>query len=333
MANSWVSVIIPAYNRGNLIVGTLESVWCQQYRPIELILVDDGSTDDTVARVQAWASAKGGSSQGFRFMLLQQSNSGAPAARNRGLAASTGSYVQFLDSDDLLSEDKLQKQVAVLDAADASVAAFCETLFFQPGQKPKDGALQQGRRIGASADPVAWLTKLLGWDGRGGMIAPHAWLVPRSVAQEVGPWRECLTTNQDGEYFARIVLGSSTILKTEGYAYYRVNQGGTTQSARITRADFRSLLNSFLLIEEHLMEIAQKDQVCRVKASVARHFMEIAYQSYPSYPGISALAQRLARERKEGIAPPIPQASTRSALLHRLVGWKGARILSKLYHG
>lgn len=328
-----VSVIMPSFNREHLIVDTLESVFLQTYRPIELIVVDDGSTDETVARIQAWDSARVKSAPDFSLQLVQQPNRGAPAARNRGFSVSSGPYIQFLDSDDVLSEDKLERQVAALKTAEDLAVAFCETLFFKSDQAPEKGVIQQGRRMVGSTDPTMWLTDLLGWDGRGGMIAPHAWLIPRKIALRAGPWRECLTTNQDGEYFARVVLESPKTLKTKGWAYYRVHQTGTTQSARTTQADFRSLLNSFLFIEERLMENAEKEQMPRVKAAIARHFMEIAYQSYPRYRAILALAERWAHERKPTIGPPTPQASSRSALLHQILGWRVTRILSKVYHG
>lgn len=101
-----VSVIIPTYNRATLVVAAIDSVLQQTYRDTEIIVVDDGSTDDTEARLAAYGS---------RIVYLKQANGGIDAARNRGLDAATGEYVALLDSDDLWLDFKLELQVALLD--------------------------------------------------------------------------------------------------------------------------------------------------------------------------------------------------------------------------
>ena len=100
-----VSIIIPVYNCERYLDRCVESVLQQTYRNIELILVDDGSTDDSVERLREIMQ------EDDRIILLQQVNAGAGAARNRGFAHSRGEYVIFLDSDDLWMPDKLEKQL------------------------------------------------------------------------------------------------------------------------------------------------------------------------------------------------------------------------------
>jgi glycosyltransferase involved in cell wall biosynthesis len=328
-----VSVVIPVYNREDTIEETLGSVWAQTYRPIELIVVDDGSTDATTDVVKQWL-ARRDHAPSFTSQMIVQENRGAPSARNRGAEVSRGEYIQFLDSDDCLSEQKIEHQVTALKDVcdDEPVVPFCESIFFDDGSNPKEGTRQQGRIMSSSDNPVQWLTNLLGWDGNGGMVAPHAWLVPRSIAKAAGPWREGLTTDQDGEYFSRVVLASSKVLKTAGKAYYRVHRNQTSQSSRKLSADFRSLLTSIRLKEERLLLNARPEQKHRIRDASARHFIQVAYQSYPEYPSLSAIAERWARSRMPGIDVPSP-SSWKRALLHRILGWKGARIASHLYHG
>src|ERR1700690_167760 len=88
-----VSVIVPTCNRAHLIIRAMDSVFVQTYRPIELIVVDDGSMDDTAEVVEAWASQRHGG--GFRVRLVCQPNHGAQVARNQGLRESGGEYIQF----------------------------------------------------------------------------------------------------------------------------------------------------------------------------------------------------------------------------------------------
>jgi glycosyltransferase involved in cell wall biosynthesis len=97
-----VSVIIPTYNCGRLIEEALESVWAQTYVPVEVIIVDDGSTDDTVERLQRYGS---------RIKLLRQTNAGPSIARNRGARMACGDILAFLDADDLWLPRKLELQV------------------------------------------------------------------------------------------------------------------------------------------------------------------------------------------------------------------------------
>jgi glycosyltransferase involved in cell wall biosynthesis len=110
---NWVSVVIPTFNRSRLVIRSMESVLGQTYRPIELIVIDDGSIDDTSERLDKWKREHERPND-FEVCTLRQQNRGAPAARNHGLGYSIGEYVQFLDSDCTMLSEKLRRQVAVL---------------------------------------------------------------------------------------------------------------------------------------------------------------------------------------------------------------------------
>ncbi len=108
------TVIIPAFNRADLISETLDSVKAQTFRPIEIIVVDDGSTDNTKAVVIAWAEQNSeGDALSLRYFC--QNNAGPAAARNRGIQEMRGEYVQFLDSDDLIYPERLERLVKVFE--------------------------------------------------------------------------------------------------------------------------------------------------------------------------------------------------------------------------
>lgn len=98
-----VSVIIPAYNSGAYLRPTVESVLAQAHRPIEILIVDDGSTDDSASVAESF---------GPPVRLLRQARSGHPAARNAGIRAAVGEYLAFVDHDDLWSPEKLEAQLA-----------------------------------------------------------------------------------------------------------------------------------------------------------------------------------------------------------------------------
>lgn len=119
-----VSVILPAYNAGPYLDAALASVLRQDERALEIVAVDDGSTDDTPARLAAWAAREP------RLRVVRQANAGPAAARNRGLAEALGEVVGFIDADDLWPADKLGHQLARLDGAPTLDAVSGFTCYF-----------------------------------------------------------------------------------------------------------------------------------------------------------------------------------------------------------
>lgn len=113
-----VSVIIPVYNAERYIAQCLDSVLAQTLRDIEIICVDDGSTDGSVAILKRYAA------RDSRLRLIRQKNAGAGAARNQGLREATGEYLSFLDSDDFFEPDMLEKAVAQARQYEAEIVVF-----------------------------------------------------------------------------------------------------------------------------------------------------------------------------------------------------------------
>jgi glycosyltransferase involved in cell wall biosynthesis len=101
--DSLVTVIIPAHNSGAYIAPALDSILAQKHRPIEILVVDDGSTDATAETVRGYAP---------EVRVIEQKQQGHPAARNAGIRAARGEFLAFLDHDDLWSADKLELQIA-----------------------------------------------------------------------------------------------------------------------------------------------------------------------------------------------------------------------------
>ena len=112
-----ISVIIPTYNRAHLIKRSAESVLNQTYKNIELIIVDDGSTDNTKEVID--------SIKDERIVYIKQENQGCCAARNKGIDTAKGKYIAFQDSDDVWHLDKLEKQIQILKENNVDVV-FCK---------------------------------------------------------------------------------------------------------------------------------------------------------------------------------------------------------------
>src|SRR6266852_2057654 len=104
--DSLVSVVIPAHNSQRYIVATFDSIIAQKHRPLEILVVDDGSTDSTRQIVREY---------GPEVRLIEQAQRGHPAARNSGIRAAKGEFLAFLDHDDLWTPDKLEHQIACFE--------------------------------------------------------------------------------------------------------------------------------------------------------------------------------------------------------------------------
>lgn len=119
MKNPLVSVIIPTYNRSNYLFNTIESIVSQTYKYLEIIIVDDGSTDETKNVVQNIISKVNMKN----IIYVYQTNGGAPSARNNGLAKSRGEYIIFFDSDDIMFNNRVELQMDSILKNDADLCA------------------------------------------------------------------------------------------------------------------------------------------------------------------------------------------------------------------
>ncbi len=170
-----VSVIIPAYNAVATIAGTVDSVLGQTFGDFEIVCVDDGSTDATLAIVKQY---------GERVRLLEQANAGPAAARNNGARNSSGEYLAFLDADDVWMPTFLERSVAALDADAALSMVYCNCALADSEGVAIDTAL-----VGKGFDHAPSLHELL---TRLWPIMPSAVLARRSAYDKCGGYRDAL---------------------------------------------------------------------------------------------------------------------------------------------
>ena len=206
-----LSVVIPNYNRATLIGETLDNVLAQTQPPDELIVVDDGSTDDSVAVIERY---------GKRVTLIRQANAGPGAARNRGLAAARGELIQFMDSDDLWSLGKLEAQERALveSGADFAYSPWLQARLEGGRARHADPVIQQ-HPLPPSRSPLAWY--LRGW-----VIVFQCCLFRRSLLDAAGPYREDLMPSEDSELLFRILkAGARPVHVPEALVLYRLHGG------------------------------------------------------------------------------------------------------------
>lgn len=278
MSAPLVSVLIPCYNVEKYIGETLDSVGRQTWPNIEIIIVDDGSQDKSVREIEHF--------RGRRLRLLRQRNRGASAARNVAIAASSGDYVQFLDADDILHEEKIEVQVARLQTLPARTVASCQWASFR--DNPRDAKFRQEPVWGDMSGKEFLIRS---WNG-GGMMAPLAWMTPRSVIEAAGPWDETLSLNDDGEYFTRVVLASRGITFCHNaMGYYRASPLPSLSKRR----DLKAMESGYKSIVLSCAALLRADCSKEARRACATQFQRFAYNAYLSASSLTRAAEHDAR--------------------------------------
>jgi glycosyltransferase involved in cell wall biosynthesis len=303
-----VSVLIPCYNAEKYIGETLESVFRQTWPELEVIVVDDGSTDGSAAVARSFARRN--------LRLIQQSNGGQTAALNVCCSHATGEFVQYLDADDLIAPDKIARQIERLQDAPQSVASAEWGRFYK---SPEQTRFRE-EPVWRDLSPIDWLA-LSRADGLG-MMFPALWLIPMSIVRAVGPWREDLTLNNDAEYFTRVVLASDQVLFCrDARCYYRSGLPGSLSGNR-SRRGLVSQFTVLDLCEGYLRAIEDSERVRRCFALSWQHF------AHTAYPYDRALGKRaLERARSLHRVRIQPGGGLQFRVLSRLLGWRAARVL------
>jgi glycosyltransferase involved in cell wall biosynthesis len=215
-----VSVVVPTYNRADLILHSLESVRAQSYRPIEVIVVDDGGTDDTEQVVAEFAR---GCEPGLSVRYVRQQNQGAPAARTRGLLESRGEFIQFLDSDDLLEYSKLAAQAEAMRADPALQYVFSRWELVDRSGGPLPRAWPRDFRAEPDCIMDLLCTNKL---GRNVPLCTVNGLYRRSLCVRMGPWTGGAEQCDDRVYNIRIfVLRAPVCHLPKVHAWARLHAG------------------------------------------------------------------------------------------------------------
>lgn len=311
MSQPLVSILIPCYNAARYIGETLESVLAQTWHNIEIIIVDDGSTDGSAAVVGRYAQS--------RLSLFRQPNAGQTSALNACLAHVKGDFIQYLDADDLIAPDKIELQIRRLMAEPGCIASAEWGRFHErPG-----GARFEPEAVWRDLPPLDWLA-LSRAQGLG-MMFPALWLIPRTIVDAIGPWREELTLNNDAEYFTRALLACKRVLFCPAArSYYRSGIAGSL-SGQKTAAAWQSQIKVLELCEQHVR--AREDSE-RMRRAFALSWQHIAHACYPYEQALAEKAlERAAALHDVDIRPG---GGTAFRLVSRLVGWRAARRLQVL---
>lgn len=250
-----VSVIIPTYNRAAWVGDAIASVLGQTYPRLELLVVDDGSDDHTGEIVAAF---------GERVRLLRQEHAGVSAARNRGVAASQGELVAFLDSDDYWLPGKVAAQVALLQAHPDVYACYTDEIWIRHGVRVNQRHIHQKHSgwLFAHSLPLC-------------IISPSSIMLRRLLWDRLGGFDEALPACEDYDLWLRLTLVTQVLLLPERLM---VKRGGHADqlSRRVPVLDqyrimaLEKMLLAALSLTQRQQVLAQLVTKCRIVAQGAR---------------------------------------------------------------
>jgi glycosyltransferase involved in cell wall biosynthesis len=303
-----VSILIPAYNAEAWISDTLRSAIAQTWERKEIIVVDDGSKDNTLAVARRFESEQ--------VKVVTHKNQGASATRNYAFSLSKGDYVQWLDADDLMAPEKTASQMEAAERSNSKrtliSGAWARFMHRAYRAEFRPSALWQ------DLVPAEWLMRKM--EGNAYMQTA-TWLVSRELAEAAGPWDTRLLGDDDGEFFCRVLLASNgTRFVPESKVYYR--EAGTSSLSYIGNSN-RKLEAQWLSMKLHISYLRSLLDDSRARAACVTYLQNWMVFFYPErldiYHEADELAKSLGGELK------IPQFSWKYSWIEATLGRSQAK--------
>lgn len=264
-----VSILIPAYNAQDYLAETIQSAVNQTWAHKEVIILNDGSKDRTLDIAKGFAAKN--------VQVISTENHGLSAAVNAAYRNCQGDYIQELDADDILAPDKIERQLTALREPDNKRTLLSSpwAYFYYRTRMAKFVPNSFWRDL----SPVEWLLIKLGQNLH---MQNATWLVSREIADAAGPWDESLQYDQDGEYFARVLLASESVrFVPEGRVYYRVSGSNRISFIGNSRNKKESLLRSMKLHVQYIRSLEESQRVHQACLKYLQNWFGIFCSDFP----------------------------------------------------
>ena len=298
-----VSVIIPVYNAAEFLAETLDSVLSQTYKNLEIICVNDGSTDRSLSVLEKYQD---------KIRIIDQENQGQCNAANKGLQAANGDYIKFLDADDLMNQEHISLQVGRLKGKRDALTS-CEWGRFYDGNS--ESATFNPEPVWKDLKSREWITEALKQENE--MMPGWLWLIPRPLIDKAGGWDERLSLNNDFEFSMRLLLHANEVIFTPGARIYYRSGLANNLAASTSEKAFRAAILSTELGFEHFRKIIKSDNV---NPLYANRLQKWVYRMYPHYPDLVKETEE--KIRQLGGSSTQIEGGRVFQLLTRLIGWK-----------
>jgi glycosyltransferase involved in cell wall biosynthesis len=303
-----VSILIPAYNSENWISYTIQSAIAQTWPRKEIIVVDDGSRDRTADVARRFASKE--------VAIVTVENQGAAAARNHALELSQGDYIQWLDADDLLGPDKIDRQLAALGEGDGH-----GTLLSGPWgyfRYRSERARFIPTSIWHDLSPVEWLVRKMSENLH---MQTATWLTSRQLAEKAGAWDTRLLVDDDGEYFCRVLIASKgTRFVPDARVFYRLSPSARVSNIGTSDGKKDAMLVSMKLHMEYLRSLEESERVRKACLTYMQTWFGVFY---PERPDILAELQDLAAQLDGRLEKP--RLGWKYAWMEPIFGFEAAK--------
>ena len=302
-----VSILIPLYNSENYISETIESALSQSWENKEIIIVDDGSTDNSYQIAKTYESKI--------IKVYQQENQGACVARNLAFEKSTGDYIQYLDADDLMSPEKIEKQMAYFLKYGDEICTTSKTLHFKDNIAiNKDTGIRVSRDY---SNPLDYMVDT--WE-IGDYLGIHAWLIPRKKVKKAGVWDKELKRFQDGEFIIRVLFFIKEVkFVTDCEVYYRETPNGIGKGNNHAAVEKSSCIALTNVINKVIIP-SNYDRA--IKASIVNLSNSI-YRWFPDFPNLVDSGFKTLRLLNVDIV--LENENSIYKLLNFIFGWKTMR--------
>jgi glycosyltransferase involved in cell wall biosynthesis len=303
-----VSILIPAYNAEQWLPDTLRSAIAQTWERKEIIVVDDGSTDQTLAFAQQFESDF--------VKVFTQKNQGAAATRNNAFSLSQGDYIQWLDADDLLGPEKVARQVEALGDSPNKLTLLSGS-WGRFWHRPQCASFVP-TALWSDLSKAEWLTRKM---GQNLYMQTASWLVSRELTEAAGPWNIRLLGDDDGEYFCRVLLASNGVrFVPEAKVYYRAS--GTSSLSYIGNSD-RKREAQWVSMQLHVRYLRSLDDSATARAACVKFLQNWMEFFYPERLDIFRQAEEMAKNL--GGRLEAPRLSWKYSWIRALFGWRYAR--------
>jgi glycosyltransferase involved in cell wall biosynthesis len=311
-----VSVCIAAFNVEKYIDETIQSVLNQTYSPVELIIVNDGSTDGTAEVLRKYEKEE-------RIRIINSHNRGPCGASNLAFYHSKGDYIKFFDADDVLNEGHIEAQMARLQGNPDCIAAGQAKRFYNDDLST---ALVEPLATWQDLDPMDWL---LIDNGKGlGMMPAWLFLIPRPLLEKSGVWDEELSLICDFEFLPRVVLQARKVLFAEqAKIFYRSGMAGSMSNSQSQE----KLVSAFKALEKTDALLLQREDSPRVRAALSVFWHLWAYAFFLDAP---VLYKKTKQHLKQLGNYPNVYFDNAPGRIRKLLGWKNYKrirtVLQKL---
>lgn len=308
-----VSILIPAYNSQEWLADTLKSAIGQTWERKEIIIIDDGSSDQTLAIAKKFASRN--------VIVVTQDNQGAAAARNKAFSLSQGDYIQWLDADDLLAPDKIVRQMEALECSGTNrtlLSSAWGRFLYRSHKADFISTL-----LWCDSSPTEWLIRKMGHNLH---MQTATWLVSRELAEAAGPWDTRLSVDDDGEYFCRVLLQSDEVkFVPEARVFYRLTGSGSLSNMG---GSHRKLESQFISMKLHIRYLRSLEESERTRSACVRYLQTWFMYFYLERLDIVKEAQQIAVSLGGELV--ISCLSWKYAWIQKGFGWSLAKRLQTL---